>query len=406
MQQDLLKDIILEMNRNFNFPKNFLWGASTSAHQIEGNNINSDWWQWEQKGEVKEPSGIACDSYNRFKEDFLLAKKLNHNSHRLSVEWARIEPKEGRFDESATKHYREVLKTFKKLDLKTFVTLHHFTNPLWFSKRGGWENPKSPEIFTRYASYCAKEFGNLVDYWITINEPNVYGSETYLKGTWPPQKKNPLVFLRAYLNMAKAHNKAYKAMKQITPNLPVGLAFHFIRYLNDGGNPLGKVVALLLNKIFLDLSYYPFSNYDFIGVNYYLTYKIKNIIPYFDYKHGKFEYFGWPISPEGLYELLLDLKKYRKPIYITESGLSDSKDKYRKKAIYLHLLSVYKAIEKGVDVRGYLHWSLIDNWEWHWGFKPRFGLIEIDRKNNLKRIPRKSAYYYAKICESNKLIRS
>lgn len=392
------------MNRNFNFPKKFLWGASTSAHQIEGNNVNSDWWQWEQKGGVKEPSGIACDSYNRFKEDFLLARKLNHNSHRLSVEWARIEPKEGRFDKSATKHYQEVLKTLKKLGLKTFVTLHHFTNPLWFSKKGGWENPKSPEFFTRYASYCAKEFGNLVDYWITINEPNVYANESFLKGTWPPQKRNLISLINVYYNLAKAHNLSYDEIKKINNNFMVGLAYHFLRFRHEGRSILGKNVTNLLNKIFSNFIYSPFKKSDFIGVNYYLTYKIKNIIPYFDYEHGKFEYFGWPISPEGFYDLLIDLKKYQKPIFITESGLSDSKDKYRKKSIYLHLLSVYKAIEKGVDVRGYLHWSLIDNWEWHWGFKPRFGLIEIERKNNLKRIPRKSAYYFAKICKSNKLV--
>ncbi len=152
------------------FPKNFLWGAATAAHQVEGNNLYNDWWAWEKKGGGTKPSGIACDHYKRFEEDFELAKKLNHNAHRLSIEWSRIEPEEGQWDEEVVKHYQEVLQSLKDKEMKTFVSLFHVTLPLWFAKKGGFEKKENIEYFKKFALFAASAFADKVDFWVTVNE--------------------------------------------------------------------------------------------------------------------------------------------------------------------------------------------------------------------------------------------
>ncbi len=202
------------------FPAHFLWGTATSAYQIEGNNSNTDWWYWEnnkKRGQKYplESSGLACDSYNRYEEDFDLCKELNNNAVRISVEWARIEPSEGKFDYREIAHYKKVLSAAKDRGLKTFVTLHHFTNPLWFYKKGGWTNIRSPHYFARYAKECAKEFGPLVDVYLTINEPQVYALMSYTVGKWPPNKSNLFLSLIVQLNLMSAHNEAYKKIKSV-----------------------------------------------------------------------------------------------------------------------------------------------------------------------------------------------
>ncbi|MFH1565625.1 MAG: glycoside hydrolase family 1 protein [bacterium] len=386
------------MSKTLIFPDNFLWGSAVSAHQIEGNNTNSDWWEWEQKGGGKEPSEIACDFYNKYKEDIPLLKKLHQNAFRLSIEWARIEQEEGEFSQKETEHYRKLLSTIKNEGIKTFVTLHHFTNPKWFAKKGGWENSNSPEYFKKYAKYCSDNFSDLVDFWITINEPTVYAGEAYLLKNWPPQKTNPIKAFSVLLNMARAHKNCMGILKK-----PTGIAHNITHFSPASKNSLDTLLCKILNCIFSDgFLFLCGKKYDFIGVNYYLQYKMKKGKTFFDYKLGKTD-MGWSIAPNGLKEVLIALKKYNKPIYITENGCADAKDKIRELYIEKHLKSVHEAMENGIDVKGYFHWSLMDNFEWHLGFTPRFGLIEIDRENGLKRKIRKSANYYANICKENKL---
>ena len=195
-------------NNEFEFPNEFIWGTATSAHQVEGNNKNSDWWEWENKDtknySIKpQPSTVACDSYNRYKEDFDLAKSLNTNAIRISIEWARIEPENGVFDEKEIIHYKKVLKYAKSIGLKTYVTLHHFTNPIWFTKLGGWTNGKSNQYFARYCKKCAVEFDEYIDTYLTINEPQVYTLMSYFLGVWPPNKKNYWYSLTVQLNFIK-----------------------------------------------------------------------------------------------------------------------------------------------------------------------------------------------------------
>lgn len=388
----------------YKFPKNFLWGTATSAHQTEGNNSNSDWWRWEQakSGHQKHPldtSGIACDSYHRYEEDFDLCNDLNNNAVRISVEWARLEPKEGVFDEEEFEHYEKVLRAAKKRGFKTFVTLHHFTNPLWFSKKGGWSNLKSPFYFKRYAKKCAEELGSNINFFLTINEPQVYIMQSYLRGIWPPNKRNIISSFLVYINMIRAHNAAYKSVKGVNLKYKIGIVKNIV-WFKTKSHPFDKVFAKILNFFVSDFFLLPIrKQLDLIGLNFYFTTNIKN----FKTKNpdNRNSDLGWWIESVGLEKILLKLKRYKMPVYVTENGLADSKDILRRDFIRDMLVSCAKAIQCGADLRGYFHWSLLDNFEWAEGFWPKFGLYNVDRKNNLKRIARSSSKYYAKICKDN-----
>lgn len=394
------------------FPDNFLWGSSTSAHQVEGGNTNQ-WSEWENKNakrlasEAKQKngklkswavirsdaenpenyiSGKACDHYNRFEEDFDIAKSLGHTAHRLSIEWSRIEPREGEFDEKEIEHYRKVIRALRARNIEPFVTLWHWTHPLWVDKQGGWENKKTVSDFARYAKRIT---GSLPDvtYWITLNEPLIYAGISYMAGTWPPQKKSALAYIKTIRNLIAAHTHTYRAIH--TPQNYVGIAKHSIAFGGIGAN----IARWWFNRYFLK----KISDcQDFIGLNYY---QHKNIL--FEEKGKKqFSDIGWEIYPQGIFHTLQELKRYKKPIYITENGVADARDTLRAEFIKEHLLWIHKAIAEGVDVRGYLHWSLMDNFEWSEGFWPRFGLVEIDRKTLARNI-RQSAYAYAEIIKHN-----
>ena len=394
-------------NNLHRFPERFIWGTATAGHQIEGNNKNCDWWAWEtHKTENDkyplEPSGLACASYDRYEEDFDLCVKLSNSAVRIGIEWARIEPEEGKFDQNEIEHYKNVLLAAKSRKLKTFVTLHHFTNPLWFAKKGGWLNTKSPKYFYNYSKKCAQEFGSLIDYYLTINEPQVLALQSYTNGTWPPCHKNYFESFFVQINLMRAHNASYDAIKSVA-DYPVGIVKNimWVYAADDGIVPfidalIAKFVYFLNSGFFL----IPIKNHlDLIGVNYYFTNRIKNLAR--ANLDDRMSDLNWWIVPWGLEKILIDLKKYKLPIYITENGVADSTDSIRKEFIEDMLGSVHNAIAEGANVKGYFHWSLIDNYEWHQGFWPKFGLVYIDRENNLNRVPRDSFYYYAEICKNN-----
>lgn len=367
--------------KKLKFPKDFLWGTATSAYQVEGGIENSDW-------SKVYPAGLACNHYDLYEEDFDLMKKLNQTAFRLSIEWSRIEPEEGKFDKKEIEHYRRYLQSLKARKIKTMVTLHHFTNPLWLGKIGGWTDKKVVFYFSRFAKKVFDEYKDLVDFWITINEPLIFASQSYLISLWPPQKKNPFLFLKVIENQVAAHKKVYTTFHKMDKKALIGISKNNI-YFEGAGS---FVPRYFWNKYFLNKT----KKYqDFIGLNYYF-HRPQD-------KNKQVSDIGWEIYPEGIYRVLKELKKYQKPIYITENGLADAKDKLRKDFIKNHLFWLHKAIEEGVDVRGYFHWSLMDNFEWEKGFEPRFGLIEIDYKT-LERKIRPSALFYAKICKENALI--
>ncbi|MFT5849358.1 MAG: beta-glucosidase [Patiriisocius sp.] len=398
------------------FPEGFHWGAATASYQVEGFNENCDWAKAAKEGRVP-PAGRLADHYHRYEEDFDIAKNLGHNAHRFSVEWGRIEPQEGVFDQDEIEHYREVLKALHKRKITPFITLWHFTLPLWFAESGGFERKDAPEVFARYCAKVAKELGDLCDHFSTMNEPNVFGSNGYLRGSWPPFKRfaatdlvsitnsgrmfesradkgiRPFfLYLRVMKNLAKAHNAGYEAIKKVVPKADVGVVKHVI-YFHANWNPFNKLKAGIANytwtHIFMKRTY---KKCDSIGLNYYFHKKFGDNAVY-----EKTD-MDWDIYPEGIYGSLRMLWKYKKPIFVSEAGLADEQDIYRADYITRQVQAVSDAIDSGVDIRGHMYWSLFDNYEWALGIDKKFGLVEIDYKT-LERKIRPSAWVYKELIE-------
>ena len=391
------------------FPKNFLFGAATPAHQVEGNNTN-DWSEWEESperiGDLKKRglnpeefiSGKACDHYTRFREDFDIAGELGHTAHRFSIEWSRIEPMQGTFDEDAIAHYREVIKALRERNIEPFVTLWHWPVPLWLRDIGGVESKEFPKFFERYVHKVVSELGSEVKFWITLNEPEIYASNSYFRGKWPPRKKNVFAYLKVLHHLIQAHRFAYTDIKKLKPEAQVGIAknnVYFEAYQNTFINRAIKFAAdWWWNQYFLRR----IKNYqDFIGLNHYFHNRIN--LGFNKNENKILSNMGWELYPEAIHEVLMDLKQYDKPVYITENGLADAKDEHRAWFIRQSLEQVDRAVSSGADVRGYLHWSLLDNFEWSDGFGPKFGLVEVDYKT-LERRVRPSAWEYKKLIEN------
>jgi beta-glucosidase len=403
------------------FPEGFLWGAATSSHQVEGFNTNNDWCLWEQQGKTKEPSGPAARHYELFEQDFQLARALGHNAHRFSIEWSRIEPQEDGFDEKAIQHYRYVVRSLRQKSMEPIVTLHHFTHPQWFSKQGGWLNPQAPFWFARYAQKMAEVLGGEVLYWVTVNEPLVLAYYGYLTGIWPPGAKSIQHTWQVVSQLIKSHTMAYARIhhvyrRQGWPAPKVGVAQNLMVFkvcpkTNNLWCRLGVFLRhRLFNLHFLEKTQ---SKMDFIGVNYYAREYISNDrqLSYglFGGKcnkvHGHVGHVNclfWDSCPEGFFEVLGWLKKFKKPILITENGTCEENDELRWQFIKDHLKQLEKAIDAQIPVFGYLYWSLIDNFEWHHGFGPRFGLMEVNYQT-FERTPRESAFRFREVCTTNHL---
>jgi beta-glucosidase len=408
------------------FPKNFLWGASTSAHQVEGNNHN-DWTEWEKKQaehlaadaprrfektspvweQIKHQatdknnyiSGLACDHYRRFEADLDLAKQLGLTAYRFSIEWSRIEPKQGQFNEQEIEHYRELLKAIKARGMVPFVTLWHWTLPLWVSEQGGWRNRRTIEYFSHYVAHVVEAYKNDVKYWVTTNEQESVAGEAYFLGHWPPQQRSLLSYLRVTNNLIDAHRAVYPIIKALDSDAEVGIVNGYVYFDVEHRRALNRLLKSVANWWGY---YYSLGRIgrrlDFIGLNYYFH----NRINYWFSRNTNEQVsdLGWEIYPGGIYHVLKLLKRFKKPIYITEHGVADGKDKYRAKYIDDSLRQIHRSISEGADVRGYFHWSLLDNFEWDKGFWPRFGLIEIDYATQERKI-RDSALHYAEIIKAN-----
>lgn len=387
------------MEKILRFPHKFLWGAATASYQVEGGIENNDWAKAAREGRVP-VCGQACDHYNRYETDFDIAQKLGHNVHRISLEWSRIEPKEGEFDNDAIEHYKKVVNSLKRRGLTPFITLWHFTLPEWLSEKGGFENRKVVFYFDRYCSYVLDKFKNGYDevFWVTINEPLVFAGNGYMQGKWAPFKtRKSFAFLKVIKNLIKAHKAVYNSAKKINSSFTVGIVKNNMYFHAVGINPFSKFSASFLswfwNRRYLNAIY---PKMDFIGINYYMHKEFGGASRY------EKSDFGWDIYPEGIYHVLMEADQYGKPIYITENGLADKADTRREKFIVDHLREIHRAIEDGARINGYMHWSLLDNYEWAEGFKMRFGLVEIDFVTQERKI-RPSAYRFKDICESNSL---
>lgn len=395
---------------SFPFPKDFWWGAATSSHQVEGTNQNNDWWAWEQRVQPTEKrSGMACDQWNRWREDVELIQSLGHNAHRLSLEWSRIEPEPGVFDESVLAHYRELLDTLQRKGIKTVVTLHHFTNPQWLVELGGWSASCVVKRFRSYAAKVIAELGSSIDLLLTINEPGVYAFMSYQVGTWPPQERSWLKMICVLWHMAQAHRAAYKLIKQQLPSLPVGIAQNMATFEPVHATNWRERFAARWMSAFNNRSFYWVSDlktHDVLGVNYYfhrrldVSGKLWPRIQDPKETNRPISDLGWELFPEGLGAVVRSLKSYKKPILITENGLADADDSRRPAFLEKSLQSISKAIQDDIPVIGYLHWSLLDNFEWADGFTPRFGLVEVDYKTQ-ERHPRPSAILFKEILQKS-----
>ncbi|GAB3399037.1 glycoside hydrolase family 1 protein [Flindersiella endophytica] len=401
------------------FPDRFLWGTSTAAHQVEGGNVNNDWWTWEQQGRIKtgDTAAVACDHWNRFREDFDLLSGLSTNAHRLSIEWSRVEPEPGRFDQEAIEHYRAVLTDLRERGIATMVTLHHFTSPTWFIAQGGWLDRTAVQRWLPFVRRVAVELGTLVSLWCTINEPNVYAYQGWLTGEFPPGKKGDVVgMFRVLANLRRAHEAAYAELKRRTPDVPIGLAQHKWLMLPKTRTWLDRLAAWVADASMsrwpdgLRLRRVADAAGDYVGLNHYsgslVSFSLRHPGEVFIHRTNPpgvpVSDFDWAIHPPWLGIALEDLRSTGKPIYVTENGVATADDAVRQGFLPAMLGEVWKAIDQGLDVRGYFHWSSMDNFEWAYGYSMRFGLIDVDRES-MRRTVKPSGRIYAEIARVNQL---
>ena len=403
------------------FPKGFLWGTSSAAHQVEGDNRNCDWWEWEQQpGRIAngDTSAVACDHYHRYREDFALLRDMKQNAHRLSIEWSRIEPSEGTFDSRQIRHYRDVLGELREQGILPMVTLHHFTSPLWFVRKGGWTASGAARAFMPFVHRVADELGDLAGMWCTINEPSIYGAQGWITGDFPPGHHGDLAGqYRVTRNMQRAHELAYLALKRRWPDTPVGLSHHKFLFMPASSKRRDRV-ATAVTQMVMDrwpvgpgrLAKIVEATSDFIGIAHYW-----GQLCAFDPRRPQDQFvrrfnppdlpvtdMGWVSNPAWMRQVLNEVKGYGKPVYITENGIATGDDSVRERYLPELLGNVHLAIADGVDVRGYFHWTNTDNFEWARGYGARFGLIEVDRKT-LERTVKPSGRLYARIATANSL---
>lgn len=397
------------------FPDHFLFGASTSAHQTEGNNANSDWWEFEHRPDtpVREPSGDACDSYHRYRQDIQILADFGLTSYRFSLEWARIEPSEGAFSVGVLAHYRRMLAACHELGIVPVVTFHHFSLPRWLQSDGGFLSSRFASLFERYCDRTARALGDLIGWACTINEPEAAGDAGYLIGIHPPGIKGDHESAKlATDNVLKAHQLAVAAIRDHT-DAPVGvtLALQDMQY-EDGASPGESEweVNARASERFIEAS----EDDDFVGLQTYTRIRIgpegqrgpglqpdkKNDIVETDHTTQV----GWEFYPQAVAATIrrVALAGKGKPILLTENGIATRFDDKRIAFMDAALRAVHACLTEGIDVRGYMYWSLLDNFEWSGGFEPRFGLVAVDRGTFARR-PKPSGYWLGSVAKRRAL---
>jgi len=403
-------------------PPGFLWGAAISAHQSEGNNTNSDAWLAENLEPTlfKDRSGDACDSYHRYDEDFALAQQLGLNCHRLGVEWARIEPSEGYFSNAALDHYMRVLESCRARGLRPIVTLNHFTTPLWFAARGGFEVQDAPELFARFCRTVAERLGGLMHLVTTFNEANIgllvalypqsdearkqirAVNQAAVRATWSPRFSR-LAYSDPAIStpiLQQAHRLAYDEIKSVRPDLPVGITLTTQEIQSAGSASLVEYYERKLYGDWVDVAR---SHADFFGVQCYtrMVFDEKGMVA--PPPGAELTMSGYEFYPQALANTIRWAHRtIGKPIYVTESGVAVNDDKRRIAFINQALDGVRTCIDEGIAVHSYLYWSLLDNFEWTSGYAHTFGLAAVDRET-FKRTPRPSAYHFGALARANQL---
>ncbi|MFL3008531.1 MAG: family 1 glycosylhydrolase [Candidatus Neomarinimicrobiota bacterium] len=419
-----------------NFPKNFAWGSATAAHQVEGNNTNNNWYQWENSLDHNsnyriinnQKSGLAADHWNRYPEDIKLMKDLGLTHYRFSVEWSKVEPSLGQIDSSVIEHYKDLCDSLILNDITPVVTLHHFTNPIWFENLGAFEKEENISYFINFSKIVFKELNNLVPIWCTINEPAVYVAQGYFNGIFPPGKKDPNLAGLVTKNMLNAHVLLYHELKRMKGGntSQIGIVKNIFQF-----DPLRRwniidwIASNMLNNVYTNdpINFFKTGTFnfilpgadeinfenelainslDFIGLNYYSRMHIKGHLntkePFtFEIRNqDKQTDMHYSIYPEGFYRALKTINKLNVPIYVTENGVADKNDSFRSEFISKYLFSMHRALSEGIDIRGYFYWSLMDNFEWAEGYKMKFGLYSVDFKTQ-ERTLRKGSKTFVEI---------
>jgi beta-glucosidase len=388
---------------------------------VEGDNRWNDWWELEEAGRLPHRSGEACRHFELYESDFELARSWGHNAHRLSIEWSRIEPREGEFDSAALDHYVSVVRALKARGLEPVVTLHHFTNPAWFGNRGGWTRADSVRLFRRYVEHVAATLASEIRLWITVNEPTVYVMRAFIAGDWPPCK--PRSWIQAGLalrNLCRAHSAAYAIIHKHRAQAMVGLAHSapYVVPLNPARRAdrfAARVRDFALNTLCFRLfGQPPIRVLDFIGINYYVRQVVRwsprGAAALVGSEHKdihsngdrQFSALGWEVYPEGLQKMLRQFAVYRVPLIVTENGIATADEALRTSFIEAHVRALARAMSDGVSVLGYFYWTLFDNYEWTEGRNAQFGLAAVDPSNQ-RRIERPAARAFEAICRSNSI---
>ena len=417
----------------FHFPRGFLWGTATAAYQVEGNNTNSNWYAWElEPGRILQEgkAGLACDWWNgRWREDFQRAADGFQNAHRMSIEWSRVQPTPDRWDEEAIDRYIQMVRGLTELNMTPLITLHHYSDPQWFVDLGGWENASSANYFEKYVRKIVQALKDYVSLWCTFNEPNGYAFQGYLMGVFPPGKKDLSATFNVLVNLVRAHAAAYHSIHQIQPQARVGIANYYRSLQPDKPfSPLDKWIISLLadfNNVFPDAARNGKVRFlanrkqvkeakgtqDFLGIDYYtrdyVSFNLSKWKELFSQRHYRT---GTELSatgflanePLGMYEALKWGLKYEIPMIVTENGIDDADDQVRPKYIVEHIHQMWRAVNFNWPIKGYFHWTLVDNFEWERGWTQRFGLWGLDIETQARH-KRPSADLYAEICHENGL---
>ncbi|MBL7979096.1 MAG: family 1 glycosylhydrolase [Bacteroidetes Order II. Incertae sedis bacterium] len=428
IKRNKLLDFTKAIPEELVFPKEFIFGAASASHQIEGGTLNNNWTAFEgftrpdgSSGiRTGESCGIAADHWNRFSSDVLLMQDLGLGIYRFSIEWSRIEPQEGRFDDSALLTYRHWCKQLREAGIEPMVTLHHFSEPIWFSEKGGFENRENIAFFERFIRFVVPSLSDLVDYWITINEPEVFSVMGWMLGEFPPGKTEPHTMAMVMENILLAHARAYHLIHELDrldadgDGVPchVSIAKNVLLFdPKSKWNPADRYLSNLMNRLYNDAilealqsgvfqlsmpgqfdlkSHLPelANTLDFIGLNHYT----RSLVRFNPFKQPPFTMhtdprfgindMGWEVWAQSFYDALMLVRSLSLPIWVTENGICDGETPDQRRVAFLgdSLYALQEAIRDGANVRGYIHWSVMDNFEWAHGFQPRFGLFRVDYK--------------------------
>jgi beta-glucosidase len=387
------------------FPDGFRWGTATAAHQIEGGNWNNDWWQWEHTpgSGCVEPSGDACDSWNRWAVDVALLAELGFDNYRFSIEWSRIEPEEGEWSTAAIDHYRRIGEALLDAGIDPVVTFHHFTTPRWLAAQGGWTEPSTADRFGSFCERAAAALAPVLKRACTINEPNIVSTMGHMAGVFPPGLRDRELRRKVNGVFVAAHRAAVDAIRSAAPGVPVGLTLSMSDYQAlEGGESKRDQIRRSMEDEFLEAT----GGDDFVGVQTYSRTRVgpkgaiggEEGVPVLPMGY---EYY--PQSLEGTLRRAWEVTKGETPLLVTENGIGTEDDGQRISYVQAALEGVQRCIADGLDVRGYTYWSLLDNFEWAFGYGPKFGLVSVDR-TSFARTPKESARWLGRVAKANALL--